>query len=113
MKKSVIIFDGEEDHEIGTEFFFQNPLIEGLKPTDVVSMYQSTAVFTSVIRDIQNLIESNAVISVNDRKTDPGYVKKVEDGLYILEGMLMDLFGDDAGNKIIESTNKNIDEYQE
>jgi hypothetical protein len=26
---------------------------------------------------------------------------------------LMDLFGDDAGNKIIESTNKSIDERQE
>ncbi len=112
MDKSVIIFDGEEDYEIGTKFFFQNPMIEGRKPSEIVSLYQSTAVFTSVVRDIQNLIESKTVISVNDKKTDPEYIKKVEDGLYILEGMLMDLFGDDTGQEIIESTNTSIDEYQ-
>lgn len=113
MKKSVIVFDGTNDHEISLEFFFQNPLIDRLKPSEVVGLYQSTAVFTSIVRDIKHLINSNVVTSVNDGKVDPSYVKKVEDGLYILEGMLMDLFGDDTGNKIIESTNNSIDEYQE
>jgi len=111
MNKSVIIFDGEEDHEISLKYFFQDPKIEKLKPDQVVEMYQSTAVFTSIIREMDNLISSGIVKNINESKTDAQYAKKVEDGLYILEGMIMDLFGKSAGLRIINGTNKEIDEY--
>lgn len=110
MRKTAIVFDGEEDHEIGLSYFFQHPLIESAKPADVVKMYQSTAVFASIIRDMQDLIDYGTVSAVNDKKIGPDYLRQVEDGLYILEGMLMDLFGNDSAMSIINETNSKINE---
>jgi hypothetical protein len=110
MRNTAIIFDGEEDHEIGLSYFFQHPLIESAKPSEVVQLYQSTAVFASVVRDMRDLIEHGTVSAVNDKKIGPEYLKQIEDGLYILEGMLMDLFGNESAIKIINDTNSKIDE---
>lgn len=110
MRRTVVIFDGSQEHEIGTQYFFQHPVIERLRPSQVVEMYQSTAVFANVMEDIGDCIKTGSVTQVNETKTGPEYLDKVRDGLYILEGMLMDLFGDEAGRQIIESTNKSINE---
>ena len=42
--QNVIVFDGEEIIPVNLEYFFQDPKIEGLNPTQVVELYQSTAV---------------------------------------------------------------------
>lgn len=110
MRRTVIIFDGSEEHEIGTQYFFQHPVIDRLRPSQAVEMYQSTAVFANVMEDVGELIKRGLITQVNETKTGPEYLEKVRDGLYILEGMLMDLFGDEAGRQIIESTNRSINE---
>ena len=43
-RSSVVIFNGEEDHEIGKDFFFQDPQIEDLSPTEIVSLYHSCCI---------------------------------------------------------------------
>ena len=110
MRRTVIIFDGEEHYEIGTQYFFQHPVIESLKPGQVVDMYQSTAIYASVIEDVDSLIKNGIIYNINDSVVSPDYCKRVRDGLYILEGMVMDLFGDDGGMEIIKATNAKINE---
>ena len=110
MRNTAIVFDGEEDHEISLSYFFQHPLIESARPSKVVELYQSTAILASVVREMKDLIDNGTVSAVNDKKIGPEYLKQVEDGLYILEGMLMDLFGNESAMKIINGTNSKIDE---
>lgn len=107
--KKVIIFDGENDHEIGQEYFFQDELINSLTPNKTVEMYQSTAVFLEVLLDIEHLIEAGVIKNVNDKAVSPAYVTMVKEGLSNLEGMLDDLFGEETAGLIKEKTRQDID----
>ena len=108
--KDVVVFNGEDILHINLDYFFQDPNIEHLKPKQMVEMYQSTAVFANLLDDMGELIKCGAVKSINDKYMDPDFVEKTKQGLFILEGMLMDVFGDDAGNQIINQTNDSINE---
>jgi hypothetical protein len=57
---------------------------------------------------MKDLIKSGVVKSINDEYLKPGFIEATHQGLYILEGMVMDLFGDRAGMNIINSTNQDI-----
>lgn len=107
-KDNVIIFDGEKDVKIGKRYFFQDPNIEGLDSPDVVNMYQATAVYYDLLKELENLIIDDVVKSVNENKVDKDYIKQVEEGLGILEIMVSDLFGKDAAKIIIEQTADSI-----
>lgn len=110
MKKKVVIFDGENDHTIGQEFFFQDPLIESLNPNKTVEMYQSTAVFLEVLLDIEDLIKAGVIKNVNDKAVDADYVVQVKEGLENLSLMLNDLFGEETAALIIEKTKQDINQ---
>jgi hypothetical protein len=107
---SVIIFNGEDDHEIGKDFFFQDAQIQDLSPTEIVGLYHSTSIYYDVIKDIADLIISGAVTNVNDKKVDKLYIRKVEDGLTFLEGMVNDMFGEEAADLIFKQAQKSIEE---
>jgi hypothetical protein len=106
--QNVIVFDGEEIIPVNLEYFFQDPKIEGLNPTQVVELYQSTAVFSNLVSDMKDLIQIGAIKSINDEYLKPDFIQATQQGLYILEGMVMDLFGDQAGMSIINATNQDI-----
>lgn len=110
MNRTAIIFDGEEDHEIGLSYFYQNPLIESASPDQIVEYYISTLVLAGVVKDIVPLIKEGTVRTINDKSIGPDYLKKIENGLSILETMLEDLFGKDSAQYIIETTKSKIDE---
>lgn len=109
MEKKVVIFNGENVEEISLDYFFQDPRIEGLTPMQVVKLYQETAVFANLLDMLPGLIESGSVSNIDERYLDSDFVKTCRQGLYILEGMVMDMFGDYIGNKIIEDTLKNLE----
>ena len=108
--KHVVIFNGEEDHEIGKDFFFQDPQIEDLSPTEIVSLYHSTSVYYDVIKDMSDLIISGVVKAVNDKKVDESYILKVEEGLLFLEGMVKDTFGKEAAAMIFKQAQDTIED---
>ena len=108
--KHVVIFNGEEDHEIGKDFFFQDPQIEDLSPTEIVSLYRSTSVYYDVIKDMSDLIISGVVKAVNDKKVDESYILKVEEGLGFLEGMVNDTFGKEAAAMIFKQAQDTIED---
>jgi hypothetical protein len=110
MKRTVIIFDGEEDHEIGLSYFYQNPLIESANPDQIVEYYISTTILAEVVRDIVPLIKEGTVKTINDKAIGLDYLKKVESGVSILETMLEDLFGKESAQYIIETTKSKTDE---
>tara|TARA_Y100000034_G_C6521665_1_gene224531 strand:- start:103 stop:444 length:342 start_codon:yes stop_codon:yes gene_type:complete len=105
---NVIIFDGERDVEIGKKYFFQDPNIEGLDAPAIVNVYQSTAVYYDLLKELENLILSGVVSNVNEKQVDEKYIKQVEDGLMILETMVNDLFGETAAQVIIDQTADSI-----
>lgn len=106
--QNVIVFNGEDIIPVNLDYFFQDPKIEGLKPAQVVELYQSTAVFANLLDDMKDLIKSGAVKSINEEYLKPGFIEAVHQGLYILEGMVMDLYGDESGMNIINSTNQDL-----
>jgi hypothetical protein len=106
--QNVIVFNGEDIIPIDLNFFFQDPKIEGLKPVQIVELYQSTAVFANLLDGMKDLIERGAIKSINEEYLKPGFIEAVCQGLYILEGMVMDLFGDQEGMNIINATNQDI-----
>jgi len=108
--KNVVVFDGENIMRIDLDYFFQDPRIENLKPRQAVDLYQSTAVFANLLDDMEEIIKCGAVKAINEEYMDPRFVESAKRGLYILEGMMMDLFGDDSGQQIIEQTNNSINE---
>lgn len=95
MNRTAIIFDGENDHEIGTEYFFQHPLIRDLNKEQVKELYISTATYENVL-----------AIEYCD---SPSH-EKVKTGLAIMEQMVIDMWGNVKGNSIIQVTNKFIHE---
>jgi ABC-type iron transport system FetAB ATPase subunit len=110
MNRTLIIFDGEQDHEIGLAYFYQNPLIESATRDQIVDYYVSTAVFAQVINDSSDLIRNNIINAINDKAIGPDYIKKVERGVSILEKMLEDLFGKDSAQDIINLTRETIND---
>lgn len=110
MRNTVIIFDGEEDHEIGLSYFYQNPLIESANPDQIVDYYISTTILAGVVRDIVPLIKEGTVRTINDKTIGLDYLEKVENGVSILETMLEDLFGKESAQYIIETTKSKTDE---
>jgi hypothetical protein len=106
--KKVIVFNGEEVIPISLDYFFQDPKIEGLKPTQVVELYQATAVFANLLPELEHLIKVGTIESVDPKYLDPEFTEAVQQGLYILEGMVMDLYGDESGMNIIKSTNQDL-----
>jgi len=108
--KHVIIFNGEDDHEIKKDFFFQDPQIQDLSPTEIVGLFHSTSIYYDVLKDMSDLIISGVVKNVNDKKVDESYIRKVEDGLSFLEGMINDMFGEEAAVMIFKQAQKSIEE---
>jgi hypothetical protein len=106
--EKVIIFNGEEDLHVELANFFQDPAIENLTPAQVVEHYQSTTVFHHTLLDLKDLIQSGVVKNVNDKKVDLDYVLRVNRGMLILEDMVKDLFGDEAGDQIIKQTKETL-----
>ncbi len=107
---SVIIFNGEKDHEIEKSFFFQDPQIKDLSPTEIVEIYHSTSVYYDVLKDIGHLILEGVVKHVNDTKVDEDYIRKVEEGLCFLELMITDMFGEDSAKAIFKQAEEVIKE---
>jgi len=107
---NVVIFNGEDDHEISKSFFFQDPQIEDLSPTEIVSLYHSTSVYYDVIKDMSDLIIAGVVKAVNDKKIDKEYILKVEEGLGFLEVMVNDTFGEAAAAMIFKQAQTTIDD---
>lgn len=106
--QNVIVFNGEDIIPINLDYFFQDTRIKELKPVQIVELYQSTAVFANLLDDMKDLIRGGAVKSINEEYLKPGFIEAAYQGLYILEGMVMDLFGDQAGMSIINATNQDI-----
>tara|TARA_B100000287_G_scaffold294992_1_gene278308 strand:+ start:1091 stop:1441 length:351 start_codon:yes stop_codon:yes gene_type:complete len=109
-QSNVIIFNGESDHEIGKDFFFQDPQIQDLSPTEIVEIYHSTSVYYDVLKDIGNLIIAGVVKHVNDTKVDESYILKVEEGLSLLELMVNDTFGKEAAAMIFKQAQDTIED---
>ena len=105
---NVILFDGEEIIQVDQTYFFQDPSIKNLNPSQFVELYKSTAVFSNLISNLNHLIQSGSIKEVNSDYSRPEFAKAVRQGLYILEGAVLDLFGDLTGKHIINSTNQII-----
>jgi len=110
MEKKVVIFNGKEIEEISLDYFFQDPRIEGLNPVQVAKLYQETAVFANLLDELPGLIQSGSLSGIDERYLDSDFTERCHQGLYILEGMVMDLFGDRRGSKIIEDTLKDLED---
>jgi len=84
MREKVIIFDGEETHEIGAEYFYQHPIIEELTKTEVNNMY-----------------EASAIRLKNISKDQMEGTYRAERGVKILEQMVLDLNTKEEGEYIV------------
>lgn len=110
MERKVSIFNGNEVEEISLNYFFQDPRIEGLTRVQVVKLFQETAVFANLLDIMPGLIESGTISNIDSKYLDSEFIEGCHQGLYILEGMVLDLFGDRKGGKIIEDTYKNLED---
>ena len=106
MKRRVIIFDGENTHEIGASYFFQHPKIKDLNKEQAKLLYMATASFEYTLA--KGHTDNPELVNVEYR--DPEVLVKVRGGLSILEQMVRDMYGDLIGTAIIIKTKKLINE---
>ena len=108
--EDVIIFmDGELNH-IKLGYFFQDPKISSITKKTVLDAYTNQKVFLySVKSKIQNNQKDPQEI-MNLLKVDRLALPKLERGLTILKGMVMDMHGDREGSKMLSEINTIIKE---
>lgn len=99
--KQVTLFNGEDLLHVDLKYFFQDPNIEKLKPEQVVELYQTSAIYISVM-------DRMSAESKGDSVVDPDIQAQSKHGLTILEGMVKDLYGDESANLIFKLTDKLI-----
>ena len=98
--EKVIIFDGEQSHDIGIEYFFQHPVIERIGKSDIVHYYKATAIFRDTLKQV---IKAH---KVNESTTESikhymNMLNQVTGGENMLRIMLKDLVGDEVGSTVI------------
>jgi hypothetical protein len=99
MREKVIIFDGDNSHEIGAPYFFQHKKIRDLSKERVKEIYTSTLIYVKVLTDVKNKsIQGPIVKMVSSGET----LIKAERGLSILRQMVIDMWGDKIGTAIVE-----------
>lgn len=103
-----IIFDGDVEHLLNVDTFFQDPLIESLTIKGVIALYEQNKMFEYVIKDINEspeIMEKLIEGAITDEKIN-SVVKANE----LLEVMLNDM-GGPFGPILIKSINKALVEY--
>lgn len=108
-REKVLIFTGKEYLEIGAEYFFQDPVIESITKAELRAYYGVTRVALTSMKDIVKMIQSGEKVSIEGtERFTPEFIGKLERGLGILEVMVVDVFGDEEGNAIINKSIKEL-----
>lgn len=106
----VIIFTDGDLRNVKLEYFFQDPKISSITKKDILDVYTNQKVFLySVKSSIQNNQKDPQEI-MNLLKVDRMALPKLERGLSILKGMVMDMHGDQEGSKMLSEINNIVKE---
>jgi hypothetical protein len=101
--ENVIIYTGKDLKKVNLDYFFQDELISKITKDTVIDAYTHQKIFVTLAK---NAIKNNEqVIVENLLDKDRLVFPKLEKGLVLLEGMIMDMHGDKAGAVIIDNIN--------
>lgn len=91
-----IVFDGEDEREISREEML------GVGPTELVGLFECTAVYRDLLRDFMDpeSIGFHSVVAINGRKPRPELLLWVERGFMLLYSRLEETFGQDVAATI-------------
>lgn len=105
--KNVIIYTGDILRRVNLDYFFQDEFIDSITKDDIIDVYANQKVFVTLTKNaVRGEVDgiSNEHIQdllAKDRLAFP----KMEKGLELLEGMIMDMHGDKAGKIILKNVN--------
>ena len=98
--ETVRIFDGEETHDIGIEYFFQNPVVESINKHNVAHYYKATLIYKLTLRDVINMVGIDTDHSVVKSRIKE--LSQVGKGLHMIKIMIHDILGDKTAASVIE-----------
>jgi hypothetical protein len=96
--EKVRIFDGEDAHDIGIEYFFQNPVIERIHKGNVIHYYKATWIYKHTLKDVIEVMDSSETGEIRKMIAQLSATSK---GLHMLRQMVLDLLGDQEGEATI------------
>jgi hypothetical protein len=96
--EKVRIFDGEDAHDIGIEYFFQNPVIGRINKGNVIHYYQATWIYKHTLKDVIDVIDPSKVDEIRKMISRLSATSK---GLHMIRQMVLDLIGDYEGESTI------------
>ena len=105
--KNVIIYDGNGLRRVNLDYFFQDELISSITKETVVDLYASQKVFITLTKNaikgkVHGIGNSHILNLISkDRLALP----KIEKGLDLIEGMIMDMHGDKIGKLVVDNAN--------
>lgn len=96
----VIIFDGEEDHSINPDYFFQHPVVEGITEKNIAQYYKATAIFKDTVKEV--LKSTDIVTDFEETRRLIEIQSKTGRGLHLLTVMIQDLLGKEMADTVIQ-----------
>lgn len=99
-----IIFDGDREHIIDVDFFYQHLLISDKSRLEILNLYECNKIYeltATHVRDqgLMDLIPA----AVND-----SMISSVVKGNSLLTGMIIDMNGEVLGNALIKQIDSNL-----
>jgi hypothetical protein len=100
----ILTFNGEDEMLLAKD---NMRVMARKKPTELVEIFQCTAVYLDVIKELDSNL-GDSLQSVNESPLTAERKKRVEEGYRFLADLLVEVFGFDAGCMIIADTRNAI-----
>jgi hypothetical protein len=102
--ESVLTFNGEDEMLLAKENMRK---MAKKKPTELVEIFQCTAVYLDVLKDLNRDL-GQSLTTVNESPMTIERKKRIEDGYRFLADLMVEVFGFDAAGMIIADTHNAI-----
>ena len=98
--EKAIIFDGEDAHDIGIDYFFQHPVIERISKKDIVHYYKATAIYRDTLKLVIKATRVNES-TTESIKEQISMLNRVIKGQELLKTMMRDLIGEETCASVV------------
>ena len=108
--EDVIIFMDGDLLKVKLEYFFQDSKISSITKKNVLDIYTNQKVFLHSVKSIIQKNQKDPKEIINLLKIDRMALPKLERGLSIIEGMVMDMHGDKEVSEMLSDINDIVTE---
>ena len=106
--RKVIVFTGDDDIEIGLDYFFQHEAIKSLSPEGIFTLWQSTRVYEQTLKLTIELDNKGTIDLKTGQAIEPDYLDNLIKGREILEQAVRDLWPKDVAEYLMNEVEKLI-----